>query len=195
MADNTQLSPGAGGDLISTDDLGTEKVQRVKVQYGVDGSATDVSASNPMPCLVEQATHDSLNLNANLQVGDTDVGGGNPVPVSVIQVDTSIGFHNELELNDETSTTVVGAGGSGVRHMVDSVTICNASSVIAVVSILTATTAMYTVHVPGSGSVSSTFPTALRGGDNEDLKAQVQTSGFSEATPGGIYVNVSGFSD
>jgi len=29
-----------------------------------------------------QGTHDDLNCNANLQVGDADVGGGNPVPVS-----------------------------------------------------------------------------------------------------------------
>lgn len=31
---------------------------------------------------VFQATHDNLNLNANLQVGDADVANGNPVPVS-----------------------------------------------------------------------------------------------------------------
>lgn len=31
---------------------------------------------------VLQATHDSLNLNANIQVGNTDVGIANPVPVS-----------------------------------------------------------------------------------------------------------------
>lgn len=31
---------------------------------------------------VTQATHDDLNANANLQVGDADVANGNPVPVS-----------------------------------------------------------------------------------------------------------------
>lgn len=31
---------------------------------------------------VFQATHDNLNLNANIQVGNTDVANGNPVPVS-----------------------------------------------------------------------------------------------------------------
>ena len=50
MADNTQLNLATTvGDVISSDDLGSVKVQRVKVQYGVDGSATDVSASNPLP--------------------------------------------------------------------------------------------------------------------------------------------------
>lgn len=50
MADNTQLNPGVGGDVISTDDLGGGvKVQRVKVQFGVGGTATDVSGGNPLP--------------------------------------------------------------------------------------------------------------------------------------------------
>jgi hypothetical protein len=31
---------------------------------------------------VKQATHDNLNLNANLQVGNADVGNANPAPVS-----------------------------------------------------------------------------------------------------------------
>lgn len=31
---------------------------------------------------VTQATHDNLNLNANIQVGNADVAGGNPVPIS-----------------------------------------------------------------------------------------------------------------
>lgn len=50
MADNTQLNLGSGGDLLSTDDIGGGvKVERVKVQYGADGSATDVSATTPLP--------------------------------------------------------------------------------------------------------------------------------------------------
>jgi len=43
VADNTQLNLGSGGDLISTDDLGAGlKVQRIKIQFGADGTATDV---------------------------------------------------------------------------------------------------------------------------------------------------------
>ncbi|NIT58413.1 MAG: hypothetical protein GWN00_19955 [Aliifodinibius sp.] len=51
MADNTELNAGTGGDTIATDDIGGVKHQRVKVQYGADGSATDVSTSNPMPAI------------------------------------------------------------------------------------------------------------------------------------------------
>jgi hypothetical protein len=51
--DNTRLSLGSGGDLISTDFLTgsspATKVQRVKVQYGAEGTATDVALTTPMP--------------------------------------------------------------------------------------------------------------------------------------------------
>ena len=49
MADNTVLNTGSGGDTIATDDIGGVKHQRVKIQYGTDGSATDVSDTNPLP--------------------------------------------------------------------------------------------------------------------------------------------------
>jgi hypothetical protein len=46
MADNTSQ---VGTDTIATDDVGGIKYQRVKVNYGDDGSATDASATNPFP--------------------------------------------------------------------------------------------------------------------------------------------------
>ncbi len=49
MADNTTLDAGTGGDVVATDDIAGVKHQRVKIQYGVDGSATDVSDTNPLP--------------------------------------------------------------------------------------------------------------------------------------------------
>lgn len=49
MADNTVLNPGAGGDVIATDDIGGVKHELVKVEYGVDGTATQVSETNPLP--------------------------------------------------------------------------------------------------------------------------------------------------
>ena len=49
MADNTTLNPGSGGDVIASDDIGGVKHQRVKIEHGADGSATDVSNSAPLP--------------------------------------------------------------------------------------------------------------------------------------------------
>lgn len=57
MADNTTLNTGTGGDIIATDDVTTLnggassgiKVQRVKVMFGDDNTARDVSDTFPMP--------------------------------------------------------------------------------------------------------------------------------------------------
>jgi hypothetical protein len=49
LSDNVTINSMSGGPVISTDDLGGVQVQRVKVQFGVDGTATDVSGSAPMP--------------------------------------------------------------------------------------------------------------------------------------------------
>lgn len=49
MADNTTLNPGVSGDVIATDDIAGVKHQRVKVEWGADGSATDVSPTAPLP--------------------------------------------------------------------------------------------------------------------------------------------------
>lgn len=49
MADNTEINPGTGGDVIASDDIGGVKHQRVKMEFGEDGSATDVSATDPLP--------------------------------------------------------------------------------------------------------------------------------------------------
>jgi hypothetical protein len=40
--------PGVG-ESVAADDIGGVKHQRVKIQTGADGSATDVSDANPLP--------------------------------------------------------------------------------------------------------------------------------------------------
>lgn len=77
MADNTQLNTNStSGDIISTDELATinggaaaagEKVQRVKVGYGVDGDLRDVSSSYPLPTTpVGSASATTISLAASL---------------------------------------------------------------------------------------------------------------------------------
>lgn len=75
----TKLSDGAGNEITSTLVSGKQSLD-VNVTSGinveVDLNEADDSVS------VFQDTHDNLNLNANIQVGDTDVSNANPVPVS-----------------------------------------------------------------------------------------------------------------
>lgn len=49
MADNVELDAGSGGATVAADDIAGVHYQRVKINYGVDGSATDVSDTNPLP--------------------------------------------------------------------------------------------------------------------------------------------------
>ena len=73
MADNIQVTQGSG-TTMATDDIAGVQYPRVKVSWGVDGSAVDASATNPLPVTgtvtanagtgnftVAQATAASLN--------------------------------------------------------------------------------------------------------------------------------------
>ena len=48
MADNIQVTQGTG-TTMATDDISGVQYPRVKISWGVDGSAVDASASNPLP--------------------------------------------------------------------------------------------------------------------------------------------------
>lgn len=66
---------------------GSQKTQVVDGSGNVIGATSNaldinIKSGNPTTIAVTQATHDNLNANANLQVGNTDVANGNPVPVS-----------------------------------------------------------------------------------------------------------------
>jgi hypothetical protein len=52
MADNVGYTPGSGA-TIAADDIGGVLYQRMKPAFGADGSATDVSSSNPLPVTVD----------------------------------------------------------------------------------------------------------------------------------------------
>jgi hypothetical protein len=50
MADNVQIQPASGVAVpVAADEIAGAQHQRVKVQHGADGSATDVSAASPLP--------------------------------------------------------------------------------------------------------------------------------------------------
>lgn len=55
MADNVDITPGTG-KTVATDDISGVQYQRVKVTWGADGTATDTSASSPLPVTVTTIT-------------------------------------------------------------------------------------------------------------------------------------------
>lgn len=48
MADNVAITAGSG-TTIATDEVGSAHHQKVKVEFGENGTATEVSAANPLP--------------------------------------------------------------------------------------------------------------------------------------------------
>jgi hypothetical protein len=74
MADNTTLNTGTGGDVIASDDIGGVKHQRVKVEYGADGSATDVSTATPLPVMLQNFASTVNSTAATLGIGGVFTG-------------------------------------------------------------------------------------------------------------------------
>jgi len=75
MADNITLDVGAGGDVLAADEVGGAKHQRVKVEFGSDGTATEVDADNPLP--INQGQDGTQNLIISRYLDDVGDGSGN----------------------------------------------------------------------------------------------------------------------
>jgi hypothetical protein len=64
-----------------------------------------VDPSGALETTANQDTHDSLLCNANIQVGDVDVSGGNPVPVSASSLPLPTGAATEATLSAQATAT------------------------------------------------------------------------------------------
>lgn len=61
MADNVAVNEGSGTTVaVAADEISGVKHQRVKVQFGADGSATDVSSAAPLPVTLPADTVTTL---------------------------------------------------------------------------------------------------------------------------------------
>lgn len=96
------------GDVVSRISDGTLTTQLLTVNADGSVNITDNGGS----LTVDQATHDNLNANANIQVNNTDVGNANPVPVSdaggSITVDGTVSASN-FPTTVDTNFGTVGA--------------------------------------------------------------------------------------
>lgn len=67
MADNVAITAGSG-TTIAADDIAGVLHQRVKVQHGADGSATDVSTASPMPVQIRTSGGAEVDFTATSPV-------------------------------------------------------------------------------------------------------------------------------
>ena len=128
MADNTVLNAASGGDTIATDDIAGVKHQRVKVEFGSNGSASDVSNTNPLPVDVQALTSLQRTLVQSVATAaggsdDLDSGqitNGRTGQLLQLIVQSSVFFKAELQTvtNAVATTVAVFVGGplDGVDH-------------------------------------------------------------------------------
>ena len=74
MPDNTTLNTGAGGDVIATDDIAGVKHQRIKLEWGPDGTVNEVddTGGKRVPVNVAQCAQlpGALGANSGLKVDE-----------------------------------------------------------------------------------------------------------------------------
>lgn len=76
-----RLRTDAEATIVNADiDVSINAAEDSVTSYTVDENGNPFTDANYLPA--GQTTHDNLNANANLQVGNVDVGAGNPVPVA-----------------------------------------------------------------------------------------------------------------
>lgn len=95
MADNVKIDEGSGPS-IATDEVGGSQHQKVKVEFGENGTATEVSASNPLPV---------GDGGSTLSVDD---GGG------ALTVDGTVAVSGSVAVTDNSGSLTVDDGGSSL---------------------------------------------------------------------------------
>lgn len=108
MADNVTIPATGSGDatpIVATDKIGGVDYQRVKLTWGTDGTATDASASNPLPIIGAS--------NSGVDIGDVTINnasGGSAVNIqdggNSITVDGTVAATQSGTWNIATVTTV-----------------------------------------------------------------------------------------
>lgn len=133
MADDITLNSGTGGDTIAADDVGGIKHQRVKVQFGTDGVATDVSASNPLPVdnsgVTQPVSASALPLPAGAATAANQLADGHNVTVDNASGVSAVNIQdggNSITV-DGTVTANAGTGPFPVSDNGGSLTVDNSS--------------------------------------------------------------------
>lgn len=115
MADGIVVTTTGGTVTVAADEIGATQVQRVKVQSGVDGTATDVSSSNPMPVsAVQSGTWSTSAVQSGTWNSRLQDGSGNALTSSVRGAASD---HQALDVAQASSLTFITvSAGSGTRY-------------------------------------------------------------------------------
>lgn len=179
MADNITLNAGSGGAVTATDDIGGVHYQRVKVTFGADGTATDVSTVAPLPVTPRQPTSvwrwtvPPQAVGANKVMCDLFNATGSGVTLRVlsawafVNLDTAVTGTLGIRLH-LTRTSTVGTGGTTTAA--DDATLTN-SSLTKLDPALASLPAQVTARVAPAGGATAGAQIGLRQVFTEETNA------------------------
>lgn len=204
MADNTTLNTGAGGDTIATDDVTTlngsastgVKVQRVKVLFGPDGTATDVADVSGAQLPVTIGARTTYSCTTGPITGATAVGTKvlaylwHPSAVTLayalmavnVNMIAGAGGAQRIELRRITAENATPGGTTGSILPHSTASAASGGTVrIAPTGAPTITTGAFgSANVPTSTSGNAAFPPYLSGQMLEDAQTYLSRGGVAE---------------
>ena len=147
MADN--ITAPATGAVLATDDVAGIQFPRIKVSFGVDGAATDVSATDPLPV--------DLTFPATQAVTGTFWQATQPVSVASLPLPTGAATNAAQSTAQTSLTAIATATADTVPASVAATITPNDSTVLS---------GMRALYVGGTGDVVATI-----GGTDVTFKA------------------------
>lgn len=122
MANNTILNVGAGGDVISTEDIGAGvKLARTKLVLGVTGTdSLDVSAANPMPVSVTNVVGSPVPVSQAVASQADGHSATIGATADIITANTLVGLLKNIKASLLGTLTTVLAAGTAIIGIVSS---------------------------------------------------------------------------
>jgi hypothetical protein len=185
LADNLTLNVGTGGAILATDDVAGVHYQRVKVTWGVDDTATAVTAAAPLP-VVQTGTHTVTGAGGSFPV--TDSGGSLTVDAPVatpvfVRLSDGAAAISALPVTDNGGNLSIDDGGNSIT--VDGTVSITANSAVNVAQV-GGTNADTNSGVKSAGTLRVVLAT-----DQPALTNKLLVTPDSVALPANQSVNVS----
>jgi hypothetical protein len=187
MPDNFDFTPGTGAKGAS-DEIGLVHYPRVKLNWGVEGTAVDASATDPLPvnlgAAVKAASTAPLATDAALVVSVS------PNSPSMINAADSVSGTTTSSINDTTPREILPAAGADLRYYITNIIVGNGDDDVGTfVYIRDGANTMYAIPAAAAfGGASLAFPIPLRQPTlNTNILAQCGTTGAQ------VHVSISGY--
>jgi hypothetical protein len=118
MADNSQAGAAVGiGDVFASDDIGGVKWPRAKVTWGVDGSAVDASATNPLPVTGAKTNNGAVPGVDNLGTLPAVANAAAPTRTEGNQVALRTNLAGDVAMTLDGEAVVLGAGAAVIGSL------------------------------------------------------------------------------